>query len=114
MTFSEQWGQARPHLLKAMIEDDEAFVVGQILTGKAQLWIGKGAALVTQISGDPLTIHAWLAGGDKAEILAMTPGIEAFGRTWGCKFATIEGRKGWQRVLRPMGYFGDQILTKGL
>lgn len=100
-----------------MVEDDEAYVLGRILAGSAQLWIGERCAMVTevtQVEGEPRKIHCWLAGGDMADILAITPGVEAWARMMGCKEATIEGRKGWSRVLAPMGYRGETVLRKAL
>lgn len=97
------WGAARRHLLPALIDGTEDDLVDEISRGLAQLWTGRHAALVTQLVR-PASIHCWLAGGDLDEILALMPGVESYGRAMGCAFATVDGRRGWARVLRPYGY----------
>lgn len=108
-----EWDRARGWLLPAL-EDDERYVVGRLLEGSAQLWLGERAAMVTEVTAHPRKVHVWLAGGDLAEILSFIPGIAAWGRMMGCTEATIEGRKGWSRVLKPYGFTGDTVLRKML
>lgn len=92
-------------------------LLAELLSGRAQLWPGEAACVVTQclIGPDGGTIHAWLGGGMLSEMLALRPGIEAWGRSMGCTAATIEGRKGWERLYGPFGYerVGD-VLRKAL
>lgn len=97
-----------------MIEDPEHEVVGRLLNGTAQLWLGVRCAMVTEVVNRPRTIHVWLAGGDLQEIVSLIPGIEAWARMMGCSEATIEGRKGWARVLKPHGFTGEPVLRKTL
>ena len=89
-------------------------VRSEIGTGHAQLWAGRRSALVTRLHADG-RVHVWLAGGELADILSMVAGVEAWARQQGCTFATLQGRKGWERVLRPRGYApaGD-LLRKDL
>lgn len=69
--------------------------------------------MVTEIVGD--AIHVWLGGGDLTELLEMRPLVERAGIEWGCKRATIDGRLGWVRVLKPYGYaLVDGVLEKTL
>jgi hypothetical protein len=77
-----------------------------LATNKAQLWQGDGGSLVTQLidSSDGKCVHCWLGGGDMEALLAMRAGIEAWGRMQGCRFASINGRKGWDRIFRRYGY----------
>jgi len=88
-------------------------LVAELTAGQAQLWAGARCALVTQCVRDPsgLSLHVWLAGGDLDEILALRPGLEAWGRAMGCTRLTLNGRKGWARVLRPHGFrpAGDDL-----
>lgn len=71
--------------------------------------------MVTTFSADlPRAIHVWLGGGDLDDLLALMPGAESYGRAMGCEYATIEGRRGWARVLRQHGYEGDARLKKKL
>lgn len=87
-------------------EDTQEGLRAEILTGRAQLWPGERCAVVTQcvLGPDGGSIHAWLGGGKLRGMLALRPGIEAFGRAMGCTFATIDGRKGWERLYRRFGY----------
>jgi hypothetical protein len=104
----QTWAACRDWLLPALrAEDgDEGALLADIQSGRAQLWAGEGAAVVTQCvtAQDARTLHIWLAGGDLAAVLALRPGIEAWGRGLGCEAITIEGRAGWARVLRTHGY----------
>jgi hypothetical protein len=83
-------------------EFDLQMVFERVSRGDAVLWPGERAAVVTEVAEGEL--HAWLAAGDLAEIVAMTPGLEAWGRAAGCSAATLRGRPGWARVLGPHGY----------
>lgn len=43
-------------------------------------------------------LNFFLAGGNLAEIEAMYPPIEAWGREQGCSAASMTGRAGWERT----------------
>jgi hypothetical protein len=62
---------------------------------------------------DGLSINVWLSAGDKQELLDMAPRIIDWARSKGCVEATIEGRMGWVRVLKPLG-FEMKAVTLGL
>jgi hypothetical protein len=64
--------------------------------------------MVTEIVGD--SIHVWLGGGDLAELMEMRPLVESWGRDVGCVRATISGRLGWDRALKPYGF--ERVLEK--
>jgi hypothetical protein len=100
------WLTARQFILPALKDDNEASLVSSLAQGHAQLFEGSKSAFVTQIVGSARTrtIHAWLAGGELVELLSLIPGLEAWARAHGCKYATVTGRKGWDRALRPLGY----------
>lgn len=104
------WESCRPLLTPALEDADETELLAALATGKAQLWAGERAAMVTQVTVDG-ACHVWLAGGELDEILRLRPGIEAWARGMGCTSATIEGRRGWRRVLRPFGFRpnGDRL-----
>jgi hypothetical protein len=114
------WQTARRFILPALELDkerSEADLMYDFARGHAQLWSGKNSAFVTQIDPDEKALHCWLAGGDMDELLLMMPGLEAFGRGWGCTCATVilAGRRGWIRVLKPYGYQLDgDVLRKAL
>ncbi|HEX4198751.1 MAG TPA: hypothetical protein VHZ26_15040 [Caulobacteraceae bacterium] len=85
------------------IEDVEA----ALARGEAVLWPGERCALVSEFVSYPSGERAsqvMSAGGDLGEILAMVPGMEAFARLNGCAISIVEGRRGWERVLKPAGY----------
>lgn len=98
------WATARRWILPALKDATEAELIADLNAGAAQLWEGVRSAFVTQVSPEPRTMHCWLAGGDLAELRSLVPGIEAHARAIGCLFASVDGRKGWERVLRPYGY----------
>lgn len=112
------WARYRAWLLPALRDDcaGEAELLGDILSGRAQLWAGRRAAMVTQrLCEDGVHfLHVWLAGGDLTEILAMKPGVEAWARGQGCQYVTIDGRAGWTRLLRRAGYRRVGHLLKGI
>ena len=102
-------------LLRPALEQGQEWseVIDRIQSNTAQLWLGEGSALVTEIVGD--AIHVWLGGGDLTELLAMRPLVERAGREWGLNRATIDGRPGWARVFKPFGYvLVDGLLEKRL
>ena len=89
----------------------------KLQAGTAQFWPGKRAAMVTEVQsvGSDRVMVVLSAGGDMDEIMEMRPGIEAMARLMGCSAAEIEGRKGWEKMLKPHGYeFHTVVLRKVL
>lgn len=78
-------------------------------SGSAMLWAGPNSAIVTTILDGPegRFLHAWLSCGSLVEILSLEPGISAFARARGCRFATLGGRRGWARAFRSHGFVPD-------
>jgi hypothetical protein len=98
-----------------MVDTTEAEVLELLRANQAQLWQGDTAAAVLQLIRPPPTLHIWLAGGSMAGLLEMRAGMEAWGRSQGCDYVTINGRRGWARVLAPFGYEPDgEELRKAL
>lgn len=93
-------------LLEPALDAGETFIwadiEARIKADTAQLWLGEGCAMLTEIVGD--AIHVWLGGGSLSGLLILRPQVEETARFWGCKRATINGRLGWDRVLKPHGY----------
>lgn len=105
---SEEWDRCRAWLVPALGRDTEAAIVWELMSGRAQLWRGDRSALVTQlVAGEPPYILLWLAGGDLQEILAMDRGVTAWARAQGAREARINGRKGWARALKRLGFEPD-------
>lgn len=93
-------------LRPAFEETDEFEVIAALRAGHAQIWPGDTAAMVTQVLNceDGRCLHVWLAGGDLAGVMALKPGVEAWGRAMGCDYVSIIGRPGWARLLRDDGF----------
>jgi hypothetical protein len=107
--LAEQWAKWRPRFAEAM---DLAFdtmdgLEKMVFQGRLQFWPGREAAIVTEVytyAGGEKVIQAKWAAGDMKEIVELSAGIEAFGRAQGCSTALIEGRSGWARHLKALGY----------
>jgi hypothetical protein len=107
--LADQWAIWKPRFAEAMdmsfdsMEDLERLV----LQGRLQFWPGKDCALITEVHtypGGERVVQAKWAAGDLAELAALSPGVEAFGRAHGCTTALIEGRSGWVKQLKALGY----------
>jgi hypothetical protein len=75
-------------------------VVEAVAAGTLQFWPGRSSAIVTEILQTPRKriLHFFLAGGNLAELETMLPSILEWGKLQGCDFATLVGRKGWERT----------------
>lgn len=95
-----------------------ADVVCALAEGRAQLFPGAAAAIVTETVDYPngsKAMQVWLAGGDMDEVVAMAPGLMSVARMMGCTDILVEGRKGWERVLGALGFtFFSTTLRKVL
>ncbi len=93
-------------LRPALTDATEAELITALLNGQAMIWPGDAAAMVTSLEEGPegRFLHVWLAGGDLDGVMALKPGVEAWGRAMGCKFVNINGRPGWARLLRGDGF----------
>jgi hypothetical protein len=103
-----QWLKFRPQFADAMeggfysVEGLEA----EILNGEAYFWPAENAAVVAKrvdMGGEVVMQTLW-AVGDLAEVLTLEPGIAATARIVGCSSVLVEGRAGWTKLLKPMGY----------
>jgi hypothetical protein len=114
--FERCWQWLEAALKRGGPTHEKHHVRDLILSGGVQLWPLPNAALATEITVYPTgfkELRCWLAGGDKDEIIAATPAIEAWGKAKGCSRAIIQGRSGWKRVLRDY-QAGAVILTKDI
>jgi hypothetical protein len=106
--FERCWPWLAPALARGgdrNLTKDELWAL--IARGEAMLWPGEAGALVTQCIATPegRFLHCWLGGGTVGALLALRPGVEAWGRAMGCEWTSIDGRRGWDRVFRPLGFF---------
>jgi hypothetical protein len=86
-------------------------VSDDLATGRAQLWLGTVGdrpeiAAVSRLDGD--TFEVWLAGGPIVPkwLPHLETAVEA-SKEAGTTNGRIIGRKGWERVLRPLGWRRD-------
>lgn len=107
--MAAQWAKWRDRFAEAMdgsfhtIEGLEKLV----LQGRVQFWPGRNAAIVTEVQeyvGGEKALQGLWAAGDLAEVMELIPGAEAYGRLVGCTSVLIEGRAGWTRPLKALGY----------
>ena len=106
--MAQEWARCREWLTPALVDDTEGDVLWELMSGRAQLWRGERSAFVTQLVGGPEPyVLVWLGGGALRELLALAPGIEAWARVQGARAARINGRTGWARALRRLGFERD-------
>lgn len=112
-----QFERCRGWLEAALAVDDEASpdqLLALLLAGQAQLWPSEGGCVVTQfvLAPEGPTLHVWCGGGSLADMAALRPGIEAFGRVMGAVWIVGESRRAWDRLLKPHGYVRDGALLR--
>ena len=87
-----------------------------LASGRAQLWAGDGAAIVTEVRDYPAggrVLHGLVAAGALEEIVeTLVPRAEAWGRAVGCVLAIVESRPGWARTLKAHGYAPHQVALR--
>lgn len=87
-------------------------VIHAAQTGEVRLWPGHKSMAATETSK---VFHVWLAGGDMGELLEMLKAAEAEHKARGFDLVTVSNaRKGWERVLAPLGYEKRVMLVKEL
>lgn len=85
-----------------------------IADGRAQLWCGDGAVVVTELVQEPQQkiCHVFLAAGRMAEIERLADEIEGWAVREGCTKARLTGRKGWARTfLSRTGWRDTELVT---
>lgn len=79
-----------------------------IADGTSQYWGTPNAAMVTQIvnyPGGAKVVRSLATTGDLKEITEIiAPQIETWAIENGCTHLLVEGRDGWKRALKPLGY----------
>ena len=118
-TPAEAWMRRRPYVEAALaraggthgIED----VARLVEDGRAHFWPGWRCAAVTEFYHYPRlkACNLWLLGGELGELLRLEPIIAAWARAQGCARLLGGGpRRGWERVLKPLGYRPDWIIYR--
>jgi len=92
-------------LTKSGDRDDIYDVLYDLASGHAQLWETTNATVVTQVADHSTyrCLNVWLAGGDLDEILSLLDQAEEWALSHGCDTIEVTGRRGWKRVLAPLG-----------
>lgn len=82
-------------------------ILDGVLRCEYQFWPGKQCAVITEIMVFPRkrVFNFFLAGGDLAELEAMTPTMESWAKFNRCDSAMLTARRGWIRTfLATRGY----------
>jgi hypothetical protein len=85
---------------------DVSDIVAAVKAGQMQAFSSEHALVVTQVASFPRARHlvVFIACGDLAEVMALQPEVEAFGRAHGCEAMIMTGRDGWSRILPEHGW----------
>lgn len=106
----------RPFFARVIEPRDLLKLDGWVREGRAQVWVGRQAAIVTEIAQDDrgdFYIDTLAVGGDRTEIVeTLRPIAEGCAQSLGCTYAFADGRKGWQRVLGKHGYVARGFLPR--
>lgn len=72
-------------------------VITSVEKGEAQFWPGPRSCVITEVEDHPSRriLVMFLAAGSQVELMAMEPGIIAWGKEQGCTQTRLVGRKGW-------------------
>lgn len=104
--FARCWPMLEPALAYGADGVDRAFVWCEIEGGRAQLWPGETAALVSKIKIHPdgsRSVFSWLAGGKLDEVLRIrSEAVIPWAKEQGCTRHRLIGRRGWLKVGLPM------------
>ena len=121
MSAAGEWARCRHWIQDALdkglgfetIEDIEGFIA----SGRYQFWPGKRSAAITEILSFPRTkaLIVRMGGGDMEELIEMEKTLCVFARANGCTIIMGEGREGWERVCKSIGYrYGYVAMAKDL
>lgn len=85
-----------------------------VASGMMQLWPAPKGCVVTELVIYPRgrALRVFLAGGELGQILAMTKDMARWAKAQGCDFAEFDGRFGWQRVLKQIGWKPRSIVME--
>lgn len=89
-------------------------VLAAAYRGDAQVWIEGPCIIVTEVNDTPLEreLHFWIAAGTLDEVISLSNKVMDWGKSIGCTVASLQGRKGWARVLATEGW-DHQLVTMG-
>lgn len=99
------WSRLKPLLLPALAHAGDLFTLDDVWqavqNGQAQFWPAANSVVITEIKVYPRgkVLNVWLAGGRLEEIMVLTGYIKKFAKEQGCARITMQGRRGWARIL---------------
>jgi len=81
-------------------------IAREVDAGTMQLWVGDGAALVTEEYNSPCkkNLHIALGGGELNAVLLLADEVIETARNYNYSGVSICGRLGWKRVLEKRGW----------
>lgn len=88
-----------------------------IVRGEYQFWPYERSAGITNVVFFPTgrVLSLWLVGGELDDVLAHESDLAEWAAAVGCDALELVGRRGWEKVLQPMGYSsGSVVLTRRL
>ena len=82
--------------------------------GDAKLFTADHSGVVVRIDRFPraTVLRVWLAWGDLDELSNGFDALDVLAKEWGCDRIEIEGRRGWERVLKDYR-LERVVLTRG-
>ena len=92
-------------------------VLADIEAGHAFPFYGKDSVLIATLHDEPagLRAHGWVAAGKLSELMGtLGPFAIAWAREMGARLITIEGRRGWARVMKRRMGFEELSVKLGL
>jgi hypothetical protein len=105
------WAVVGPLLAPSLARGGDTIgdVIDAVESGTAQLWIaheGDSVRMAGVTTRSGAVCHVWqLAGRDwRGWLKLATETLKDAAREGGCTRITIDGRKGWQRLLAPYGF----------
>ena len=81
-------------------------VVQGVLTGRFHFYPREQSFLLMELQTFPgyKIYHAFLAGGNLEELVSMQEEIRPIAKTLGAKYASLNGRHGWVKPLKALGW----------
>ena len=81
-------------------------VVAGIMQGRFQFYTHKRSYVICETQNMPhySIYHAFLAGGDMEEVLEIHEALVPVAKRVGAKYATMNGRLGWTKPLKEVGW----------
>jgi hypothetical protein len=96
----------------------ESRLLGEVLSGRATVFSGDQSVMICTLHEHECGKregHVWLAAGSLDEIRGpLREQAEMWAKMNGATTATVDGRAGWKRALKSIGFDGDEGLEKVL